>query len=281
MGQFIFVRGCSEFIIRDLSCVDCAPYSVVTTSNAIEMYGAVEVDNSVNLDISLFNLTGCRTSLRFVDSSYPDGSAIMFAGPPSANDAISEVDYGNIVNCYGRTCIFSSGGRSPIITYCNFYSNRMDLCLFWCGAGTLVSQFCYFFGNGHLDGSGGTQFQTSTDEPGSITIRNSYFDNSLPSGNFYDSDHPCSAFATCTSFPLYHHHTIFCSGILLPTMAFSFSFIFTNSILFRASMPLSSSHAFTLSSNFTDSVPSVCRIPNSIVRYGLFSWFFSLPSPSY
>jgi hypothetical protein len=112
MGQFIFVSGCSETVVlRDLSCFDCAPYSIATDNNKIEIYGAIELDNFVNADLSVFNLTGCRTCRVLIGPADASGAALMFYGPPGSNGSPSLVDFGNIVNCYGRTCLFTEADR--------------------------------------------------------------------------------------------------------------------------------------------------------------------------
>jgi hypothetical protein len=270
MGQFVFVRGCSEpVVLRDLSCFDCAPYSIATDNNKIEMYGAIEFDNQVNVDLSVFNLTGCRTCRVLIGTAHANGAALMFYGPPGSNGAPSLVDFGIIVNCYGRTCLLSEAARSILISYCNFYSNQMELRLFWCGGGQIQSNFCYFFGNIIEDSNTGL-FEVDGSKVCSITVRNSYFEGSLPSGTFYDAQSPCFGNTVFTSFPIYHYFTAFCFGIPRRT-----THPFTHSFLFPASFGLSSSVDCTPSSLFTDSLASLFGIQSSFVRFGIFCFHVS------
>jgi hypothetical protein len=275
MGQFLFVRGCSELVVlRDLSCLDCAPSSIATDNTKIEIYGAIEVDNYVNIDLSIFNLTECRTCRVLQQGTYSDGAALMLYGyhnenGPAVNYGTDLVEFGNIVNGYGRTCLFTAGGRSILTSYCNFYSNQMEVYLFWCYEGLIQCDFCYFFGN-VIDSQDKRLFAVETKKTASITVRNCYFDGSLPSGNFYDSNSPCFGNAVFTSFPIYHYYTAYCSGIPRRT-----THPFTHSFLFPASFGVSSSVDFAPTSLITNSIPSIFGIQGSFVRFGLFCWHIS------
>jgi hypothetical protein len=279
MGQFLFARSCPKAIIQELSCVDCAPLSIVLDNTPIEIYGALEADNNVNLDLSVINLTGGRTARVYESSTYSDGAAFAFYGSPAPNDATSRIEFGNIINCYGRTSLWTEKGRSILTSYCNFYSNQMEISLFWCDEGLVQSDFCYFFGN-IFDGPTDSLFKVYK---ASITVRNCYFEGSLPSGNFYDVNSPCFPNAVCTSFPIYHYYTAFCSGIpRRTTRPFTHSSLFSSSPHFLLSSPHSataifptsrspsSSVDFTSSSLLTDSVPSIFGIQRSFLRFGLF-----------
>jgi hypothetical protein len=131
----------------------------------------------------------------------------------------------------------------------------MEVRMFWCYEGLIRSDFCYFFGN-IVDSEDGNLFAVEGKKIASITVRNSYFDGSLPSGNFYDTNSPCFGNTDCTSFPIYHYSTAYCFGIpRRTTHPFTYSSFFSHSPTFLLSSPHDQTVVFPESRPFLPSLP--------------------------
>jgi hypothetical protein len=212
--------------------------------------------------------------------NYPDGSAVNLNGDSRSGNPETPLEFDNIVNCSSRTYISSGSDRSPVTSYCHFYSNRMSSYLLLCAQGVFSGNLCYFVGNDNLEDPGGTFFGVSH-SAACITVRNCCFDGALPSTDFMDFGDPCFGFATRTSFPLYHHHTAFCLGILRPTSIFTLSSDFTHFSLFSRSNNFvpSSLHSqtviFPVSIPFLPSFPLTLSFPFSISSAIQLSVFFA------